>query len=305
MTSDNQKIILIAGGSGMIGQKLVELLKSKKFQVCYLTRSNKADGIKSYHWDPEKKTIADAAIAKADVIINLAGEGIANKIWSSRRRRKIINSRLLSTNLLSESLQRIPNKVQLVINASAIGIYGDTGDRIMHEDARAADDFMGQTCSRWEAAASAFQKLAIRTVILRIGLVLAKEGGILPSIRRPLHFGMAPYFGSGEQYQSWIHINDLCKMMVLAINDENISGTYNAVAPGPLSNKNFMKLMTHILKGWFFVFSVPSFLLKMILGEMSKLVLNSTRASSKKIEAAGFSFTYPQADVALRDLIGK
>lgn len=305
VTADKQKTILIAGGSGLIGQKLVELLKSNKFNVTYLTRKKNADGIKSYHWDPEKKAIDASAITKADVIINLAGEGISNKRWTSGRKRKIINSRIFSTTFLAESLGRIPNNVQLVINASAIGIYGDTGEKIVHEDEKPSSDFLGQTCSRWEAAATAFQKLSIRTVIFRIGLVLATEGGILPTISRPLQFRLAPYFGNGSQYQSWIHINDLCRMIVLAITDENISGTYNAVAPGPLSNKNFMKLMTQILDKWFLVFSIPAVFVKIIMGEMSKLVLDGTRASSEKITDAGFTFTYPQADDALRDLLGK
>ncbi|MBL0341545.1 MAG: TIGR01777 family protein [Bacteroidetes bacterium] len=241
----------------------------------------------------------------ADVIINLAGEGIADKRWTARRKRKIINSRIFSTNLLVESLKVIPNKVQLIINASAIGIYGDTGEMIMNESSPLADDFLGQTCKRWELAAHEFEKQKIRTVIFRIGLVLAAEGGFLPQIKQPLRFGFAPYIGNGQQYQSWIHINDLCRMMMMAIENDSWNGTYNAVAPGPLSNKNFMKLLTHILGGRFLLVKIPKFLIRILFGEMSKLVTGGTRVSSKKIEAAGFSFSYPQANHALRDLLGK
>jgi len=305
VNTDQKKIVLIAGGSGMIGTRLAELLRSNKFEVHFLSRRKNDQQKDTFLWDPEKGVIDEKAIRLADVLINLAGEGIADKRWTSRRKRKIVNSRMFSTNLLHKSLSEIPNKVQLMINASAIGIYGNTGMQIMHEEHKAASDFLGQTCLRWENAALQIEKLNIRTVIFRIGLVLSTAGGFLPRILQPFKFGVATYLGSGEQYQSWIHIDDLCKMMIKAIRDENLHGVYNAVAPGPLNNKNLIKLISQILAGGHIFIKIPSLLLKFIFGEMSVAVLGGTRASSEKIEKAGFSFKYPQANQAIRNLLGK
>jgi uncharacterized protein len=296
-----KKTILVAGGSGLIGTRLAELLESKSYRVILLSRNakNRRDNI--FHWDPDKKTIEDAAIQQADVIINLAGEGIADKRWSARRKRKIINSRILSTNLLIESLAKIPNKVEAFINASAIGIYGDTGEMIMHEDSPVSNDFLGQTCTRWEQAAMKFT--TGRLVIFRIGIVLAQEGGMVQEVQKSIRFGFAPYFGTGKQYQSWIHIDDLCRMFSRAIRDSDIKGIYNAVSPGPLSNRNFMKLLSQIMGGNAFLIRIPKFFMQLLLGEMSKVVVEGSRVSSKKIEATGFTFKFPQANSALRNVL--
>ncbi len=305
MSSNQIKTVLIAGGSGMIGTRLAELLKSNNFEVRFLSRRRTEKQKDTFLWDPEKGMIDEQAIKEADILINLAGEGIADKRWTARRKRKIVNSRMFSTNLLYKSLSEIPNKVQLVINASAIGIYGNTGIQIMHEEHSASSDFLGQTCLRWENAAKQFEKLKIRTVIFRIGLVLSTNGGFLPRILQPFKFGIATYLGSGEQYQSWIHIDDLCTMMIKSIRDKNIIGVYNAVAPGPLNNKNLIKLISHILGGGHLIIQVPSMILKFIFGEMSIAVIGGTRASSEKIEKTEFSFKYPQANQALSNLLGK
>lgn len=305
MSTTAVKTILIAGGSGLVGKRLTTLLESKKYKVLLLSRGKNSGSGNIIHWDPEKKIIDRHSVEQADVIINLAGEGIADKRWTPSRKRKIVNSRIFSTNLLSETLASTPNNVKLVINASAIGIYGNTGEMIMHEDGAVADDFLGKTCSRWENAAANFSTLGIRTVIFRIGVVLSDQGGMLTEIRKPMRFGIAPVFGSGNHYLSWIHIDDVCRMMLKAVTDEGLNGVYNAVAPGPLSNKNFMKLLTHIIGGDFWMVRIPKFVMKLILGEMSKVVTEGTRVSPDKIESAGFVFNYPKASNALRDLLDK
>lgn len=298
------KTILVAGGSGLVGRRLSQLLESRHFKVIRLSRapSNPTKGV--FHWDPSKGEIDMNAFSEADVVINLAGESIAGGLWTPWRRRKIINSRIQSTALLAKTLREQPNKVALVINASATGIYGDTGDMIMNEDSPVATDFLGTTCQRWEKEANAFSVAGIRTVIYRIGIVLSEEGGMLAEIRKPMLFRVLTVFGSGNQYQSWIHIDDLCRLMVRAINHEEIRGVYNAVAPGPLTNRNMMKLIGQIAGGFFFRIRIPSFFMRMMMGEMSKIVVSGTRVSSKKIESTGFKFSYPQADSALRNLIG-
>ncbi|MFM7078930.1 MAG: TIGR01777 family oxidoreductase [Bacteroidota bacterium] len=300
-----QKTILVAGGSGLVGRRLSSLLESRHFKVIRLSRAPSDPSRGIYHWDPSKGEIDHEAIAKADVIINLAGESIAGALWTPWRRRKIINSRVLSTRLLAQTLKNHPNKVSLVINASATGYYGDTGDMIMNEESPNASDFLGTTCKRWEDEATAFMESGKRTVIYRIGIVLSDEGGMLSEVMRPALFRVLTVFGSGMQYQSWIHIDDLCRLMVRAINHEEIAGVYNAVAPGPLTNRNFMVLLGQILGGFFMRIRIPTFFMRMLMGEMAKIVVHGTRVSSKKIEATGFKFTYARADDALRNLLGK
>lgn len=296
------KNILIAGGSGLIGKRIAALLESKSFNVYHLTRNPDLKG-NYFFWDPEKKQIDKNAIENADVIVNLAGTSLANQRWTAMRKRQIVNSRMFSTNFLFESLQSIPNHVKLVINASAIGIYGNSGVLFMNENSPVANDFLGKTCQRWEQASHQFEKINIRTVIFRMGQVLSEEGGMLPELIKSLRYGIMPVFASGNQYQSWIHIDDVCKMISKAIVDDSISGVYNAVAPGPLSNRNFMLLLTQILDKKYFEIRIPAIFMKLMLGEMSIVVINGTRASCKKIEAAGFVFKYPQADMALRNLL--
>lgn len=305
METSDKKIILIAGGSGFIGKRLSKVLHGLNYKVCFLTRSKTANGKDFFNWDPEKKVIDESAIKIADVIINLAGENIGESRWTAGRKRKIVNSRIFSTNLLYESLAKIPNKVKLVINASAIGYYGNTGDLIMNEESPASTDFMALTCKRWEEAAHNFNKLNIRTVIVRIGLVLAPEAGVFPEMMKPIKFGFAPYFGNGKQYQSWIHIDDLCKIFEKCVRDSKMNGTYNAVAPGPLSNKNFMKLITQIMSDKILLVRIPAIFMMIAFGEKAKLLLHGSRVSSKKIEAAGFTFAFPQAGAAIRNILGK
>lgn len=299
------KTILVAGGSGLVGRRLSALLESRHFRVHRLSRAASDPSKGVYHWDPSKGEIDLNAFNDADVVINLAGESIAGALWTPWRRRKIVNSRIHSTALLARTLKNHPNKVTLVINASATGIYGDTGDKIMNEESPTAQDFLGITCQRWEHEAKAFSNAHIRTVIYRIGIVLSNEGGMLSEIKKPMLFRVLTVFGSGNQYQSWIHIDDLCRLMVRAINHPEINGTYNAVAPGPLTNRNLMILIGQIAGGFFLRFRIPSVLMRLAMGEMAKIVVEGTRVSSKKIEATGFKFTYPQADSALRNLFGK
>lgn len=305
MPEKEYKTVLVAGGSGIIGKRLAELLESKSYHVLFLSHTDTIQGKNVYHWNPEKKIIDKRAIQEADVIINLAGAPIAGVRWTATQKRKIINSRIHSTNLLYETVSSTPNHVKLIINASAVGIYGNTKDLIMHEESPLSNTFLGQTCQRWENAACQFHKTGIRTVIFRIGIVLSSEGGMIEELLKVLKYGIAPYVGTGKQYHSWIHVDDLCRMMSRAIKYEEIKGIYNAVSPGPLSNKNIIKLLSQLLGGGHFIFRIPAIFLKLALGEMSTIILHGSRVSSKKIEATGFVFNYPQADVALRNILDK
>lgn len=296
--------VLIAGGSGLIGTRLKALLERKNCQVALLSRKSHP-GIKTFHWDPEKKILDPESLRWANTVVNLAGENIAGGRWTIRRKRKIRNSRIFASELLAESLRSQNHRVDTVIQASAIGIYGDTGNKILHEDYPPGNDFLANTCVRWEHAAHKFIDCGIRTVILRIGLVLSDEGGVLSKLITPMRLGIAPVPGNGTQYMSWIHIDDLCRLIAHAVQNKSYQGVYNAVAPGPVSNYNFMKLLSHVRGGGHFLLHIPKSLIRLLIGEKSALITEGQRVSAEKAENAGFTFHYPSLGLALKDLAAK
>jgi uncharacterized protein (TIGR01777 family) len=305
--------ILITGGTGMIGTALTQFLTGKQHQVIILTRHpNTGSSAISYAgWDPAKETIDAGAIQKADYIINLAGAGVADKRWTKKRKEEIINSRVQSGQLLVKALQEIPNKVKAVISVSGIGWYGDDIKRkasqpFFTEQDPADDDFLGQTCTQWEAAIEPVTALNKRLVIFRCGIALSTTGGAFTEFLKPVRWGLATIFGSGSQVISWIHIDDLCRLFLKAIENEKMQGVYNAVSPQPVTNKNFMLSLAKKIKGRFFLpFYVPSFILKMVLGEVSVELLKSATVSCEKISDTGFQFLFPSVDAAMDDLIKK
>ena len=307
--------VLITGGTGLVGTAVKTLLEHKGYEVVLLTRSKTP--IKGQaHWDINAGTIDSAAIAAADYIIHLAGAGVADKRWSTARKQEILDSRTKSSALLVKALQETPNKVKAVISASAIGWYGpDNNDKHNIEGTSQGfvetdpsyPDFLGTTCAAWEASiapvtnnTSGLQK---RLVCLRTGIVLSKNGGALKEFLKPLAVRMAAVLGNGKQMISWIDVRDLAKMFVYALENENISGSYNAVAPAPVSNKTLTQTLAKVLYGKFYITTyVPSFVLKIMLGEMSIEVLKSTSVSAQKITDAGFVFDYPTITSSLSTL---
>jgi uncharacterized protein (TIGR01777 family) len=304
--------ILITGGTGMVGQQLTGVLLSKGYDVIWLSRESgkkEIDGktIRIASWNLKEQTIDETAIQQADHIIHLAGTGVAEKRWTDKRKQEILDSRTQSSALLVKALQTIPNKVQSVISASAIGWYGPDEDNILGssftEDMPAYPDYLGSTCKAWEESITPVTELGKRLVKLRIGIVLSTTGGALAEFKKPLKGGMAAILGSGKQMISWIHVHDLCRMFVYAIENQSMQGTFNAVAPHPVSNKELTLTLAKQKNGSFYIpFYVPAFLLKMILGEMSIEVLKSATVSSHKIEEQGFRFEYATVQQALRDL---
>jgi uncharacterized protein len=295
------KTVVITGGTGLIGTAFSKLLTEQGYQVIILTRHPKpATGNVSYaSWNPDNKTIDRAAIEQADYIINLAGAGVADKRWSKKRKQEIVISRVNSGVLLIKALQDIPNKVQAVISVSGIGWYGDDNKReagkpFFIEGDPAADDFLGTTCVQWEESVEPVKQLGRRLVIFRVGVVLSDKGGALPEFKRPVRFGIAAFLGNGKQQLSWIHIDDVCRMFLFALENERIDGIYNATAPHPVSNKELTTTLAKKMKGNFYIpVYVPSFVLKIVLGELSIEVLKSATVSSEKIGKAGFQFLYP------------
>ena len=311
--------VMITGGTGLLGKALSNYLSNHGYHVIILSRqvntvfikqpSEPTKGTLQYaRWDIKNKEIDLQAFRETDYIIHLAGAGVMDKKWTKAYKQEIVNSRVESSKLLLNTLITVPNHVKAFIGASAIGFYGEDKQppRAFVEEDPPASGFLAETCSRWEESTQSVTQLNIRRVILRIGIVLSKEGGALRSFMKPMRFRVAPILGNGKQMVSWIHIADLCRMILFAIENEQVQGYYNAVAPEPINNLTLNKALASKMKGsFYFPFHVPSFLLKWLLGEKSIEVLKSTTVSSEKIQKEGFRFDYPTIDIALNELIKK
>ncbi|MEP7257950.1 MAG: TIGR01777 family oxidoreductase, partial [Flavitalea sp.] len=289
--------ILITGGTGLIGKTLSQMLIAKGYQVIILSRSAKPPrgGLSFAVWDIQNETIDLEVIRKADHIIHLAGAGVADKRWSAKRKREIVDSRVKSGELLVNALKNNNHQVKTLVSSSAIGWYGpDPSIPNPHpfvESDPPAKDFLGEACKVWEQSVQPITQQGIRLVVLRTGIVLSNDGGAFVEFKRPLAFGLATILGSGKQMISWIHIDDLCRIYISAIENNKLQGTYNAVAPHPVSNKEMVLKMASRMRGKTFMsIHVPAFALKIALGEMSIEVLKSATVNSKKISQAGFNF---------------
>lgn len=306
--------VLITGGTGIIGKRLSSLLIKKGYKVIILTRNHnlKHKTIPSNasfaSWDPEKGEIDIQSVQQAEYIINLAGANIAEKRWTMKRKAIITESRINSGELIAKTIKENANKIKAVINASAIGWYGEDDllkkdSQPFTEDLPVAWDFLGETCRKWEESIEPVTKTGKRLVIIRTGLVLSLNGGILKELTRPARFGIAALFGNGKQMQSWIHIDDLCRIYIHALENE-LQGVYNAVAPKPVDNKTLVTELAKKIKGTFFTtIYIPAFILKWFLGEMSTELLKGVTVDCNKIRSTGFRFLFPSLDAALNDLI--
>ncbi len=299
------KNILITGGTGLVGKQMTTLLLEKGYKVSYLSRKKQViPGVKVYTWNVKEGKIEDEAIAQADYILHLAGAGVADKLWTKEYKQEIYDSRVVATKLLVEKLATVPNACQAFVQASAIGYYGlDTQDQWVDENSPAGTDFLATVTRDWEAAATQIQKTAIRHVALRIGVVLSDEGGALEKLSLPVRFFAGAALGSGKQYISWIHIADLCAMLIKAIEDPKWRGVYNSVAPNPVTNAEMTQVIGKVLNRPVFLPNVPAFVLKMGMGEMAGIALSGNRVSCQRAEQAGFKFVYPQIETALRGLL--
>jgi len=308
---NNKSTILITGGTGLIGTALSKLLIANKHDVIILSRKipeQKAvndPAIQYAKWNIREQMIDEEAIKKADHIVHLAGASVAEKRWTSSRKKEIIESRILSSELLVKALKEIPNNVLSVISSSAIGWYGgdSRAKTPFMEDDPAAEGFLGETCKAWEESIEPVRKLGKRLVKLRTGIVLSNRGGALYEFKKPLNLGVASILGNGKQVMSWIHIDDICRMYSYAIENQQLHGVYNAVAPHPATNKELVLQLAKKMRGNFFVpIYVPAFVLKMVLGEMSIEVLKSATVSNQKIRQAGFRYLYPSLEACIEHL---
>jgi uncharacterized protein (TIGR01777 family) len=290
---DNKKV-LIAGGSGFIGQKLTSLLIDRGYDVSTLTRTPKNS--KDIFWNPKKKEINLSQLSEIDVLVNLVGENIGLGRWTKKRKKELVDSRVDSTTFLCEIAEKMP-KLSYFISASAINCYGKESDKIHKESDDFGDNFLSQLIKSWENASD---KLASKIPVakLRIPIVLSENDGALVRIKKITNFGLGAPLGSGKQTMPWIHIADLCRLFAFAI-DKKLVGSYNVNA-GLDSNKDFMKSVALSMKRPFFLPPVPSFLLKLFLGEQACIVLEGIKVSNEKIRAAGFTFQDTTLSSALK-----
>ena len=307
--------VLITGGTGTIGKRLSAMLVEKGYQVIILTRNvetakQQSPAITFAGWDVNKNYIDAGAVQKADHIIHLAGANVADGRWTDKRKQEIVDSRTKSSSLLVKALRENDNKVKTVISASATGWYGpDTPKSLQFgfkEDEPADTDFLGETCRLWEDGIQPVQVLGKRLIKLRTGIVLSKDGGAYVEFKKPLKGGLATIMGSGKQIVPWVHVDDICRMYIYAIEHESMQGVYNAVAPHPVSNKQLILTIAQKLNPHFYIpVHAPAFALKLALGEMSIEILKSVTASADKMVATGFNYLYPTIDTAVKELAAK
>jgi uncharacterized protein (TIGR01777 family) len=297
--------VMIAGGSGLIGSHLTSHLLSAGYSVSHLTRSRgNVSGVRTYLWDPEKNIIDPEALEKVDYLIHLAGANIGEKRWTGRRKSEIIKSRVDSAGLLYKVISENKIPLKAFITASAVGYYGSlTTDKIFVEGDPPADDFLGSVCASWEAAADLFGNMRIRTVKIRTGVVLGKNDSALSKMMMSAKYGFLVQTGNGSQYMPWIHIDDICKIYLKAIEDPNMNGPYNAVSPQHVTHKKFVKTLARVIGKPVLQIPVPEFILRAALGEMSDVILKGSRVSSQKILDSGYRFKLSQLEDALIDII--
>ena len=302
--------VLITGGTGMVGQSLTDVLLENGYEVIILTRSPKKSSrlhVSFAKWDIDQNYIDPKALEVANIIVHLAGDSVATKRWTAKRKQEILDSRVKSGFLLTNALKTMKHQVHTFIGASAIGWYGPDTDLSLKEGFVESDtvdhSYLGDTCKAWEDSVASIAALGIRKVTLRIGIVLNKRGGALLEFMKPARLAVAAVLGDGKQMVSWIHHQDLSAMILFSMTHKNVEGIFNAVAPVPINNETLTLQIASKYHSWHLKVFVPAWALKIILGEMSIEVLKSAHVSSKKIQEQGFEFKYPTITSALDQLL--
>lgn len=297
--------ILLTGGTGLLGKHLTELLLQKGYSVSHLSRKpGNMPGVTTFLWDVSKGVIDEKCLNDVDLIIHLAGAGIADKHWTEKRKKLLIESRTKSIGLIYDLMRKTPHQVKTVISASATGYYSNRRDELLTEESKPGTDFLAECCIQWEKAVDEGQDLVARILKFRTGVVLTKDGGALPLLALPVKFGVGSPIGSGKQWIPWIHWKDVADMYLFGIENASLAGVYNMTAPNPATNEQLTKGVARQLHRSLWVPRVPAFALKLVLGEMSLVVLGSTRVSADKIEKEGFVFKYPEVADALKEIYG-
>ncbi len=297
------KNVLITGGNGLVGSRLTQLLIAKGYNVSHLVRrkSGRKD-VNEYLWNVNEKFVEEGAFNSLNAIIHLAGAGIADKPWTDARKKEIIDSRVLSTQLLNEKLKKSSQKIKSFVSASAIGFYGlEKRTEPLRETDGSGKGFLSDCCVQWENAVHEIKPYTDNLSILRIGVVLSEKGGALPKISMPVKLGIGSPLGSGKQIVPWIHLDDLCNMFIFAMEKE-LSETFNAVSPEITDNSTLTKTVANALRKPYFFPNVPAFAIKLLYGELADLVLLGTAVSSEKIQKSGFQFQFKNLEDAINEI---
>ncbi|GGX23013.1 TIGR01777 family oxidoreductase [Aquimarina muelleri] len=298
--------VLITGATGLIGKEIVKLCHQSNIDVNYLTTStSKIDSkpnYRGYFWDPKKRELDAECFDEVEVIINLVGATVAKR-WTSSYKKEILESRTGTASLILESLKNTKHSIRHIVSASAVGVYPNSFQNYYTEDVSEQDSgFLAEVVTQWENAVLQFETLGIGVSLLRIGLVLSARGGAFPKITKPIQIKLGACFGSGKQWQSWIHIHDLARMFLFVI-EEELTGVFNAVAPNPVSNEKLTYIIAEKLNEKIILPNIPKFLMKLILGEMHNILFSSQRVCNDKISTAGFIFDYDNIRSAVDVLI--
>lgn len=298
-----QKTILISGASGTVGRSLIPYLHDKGYKIHALSRKNvEIKHAKVFIWDVEKKFVDIKCLEQVSIIIHLAGEGIADKNWSDERKKQIIDSRVNGAELLLQIVKQNNIKLEKFISASAVGYFGaDADDKIYTEEDKPATDFLGECCIKWEAAADNFKEIC-EVIKIRLGIVLDKNTGALPKLMLPIKFGFASALGAGTQSMAWIHIDDVVEIFYNALTNAEMSGAYIASSPQHQTNKSFTSVVAKAITRPYFLPNVPGFLLKMVFGEMSIVLLKGQHVYPKKLLDQGYTFKYEALEDAVINL---
>jgi uncharacterized protein (TIGR01777 family) len=296
--------ILISGGSGLLGQSISGHLKKQGDEVAWLSReSGTVNGIKKYRWDPDKNEIDLNAFENVEQLVHLAGAGIFDKAWTKSYKQQIIDSRVKSSELLVNTIQKNNFRIKTLVGTSASGYYGaDTGEKIITEKDPAGNDFLSKVCVDWEQSYKAFERLGIRTVILRLGIILSSKGGYYERMQKIRKFGLVPVMGPGSQKVPWVHVEDAARAYVYAISNAAMSGSYNLVASQMVSAKNLSANIAGAKSKAILTPLTPAFVLKLAMGEKAASLTGSQMISNRKLKDAGFQFTYDSIESAVREL---
>ncbi|MGK7911894.1 MAG: TIGR01777 family oxidoreductase [Synechococcus sp.] len=300
--------IAIAGGTGFVGQRLVELLLQAGHSVAVLTRNpanaplSAADKLELIAYDPFSVESWGTALSGCDGVVNLAGEPLTENRWSDRQKDEILRSRTRTTSMMVKAIEALESKPSVVVSASAVGYYGPHGDEELDESAAPADDFLARVCKEWEAAAQPLETMGVRLVQIRIGIVLGKDGGALGKMLAAFQMFVGGPIGSGKQWLSWIHRDDLAGLILYALTTNSVSGVLNGTAPNPVKMSEFSDTLGKVLArpSWL---PVPPIALEIILGEAAQVVLTGQRVLPTRTLQQGYSFTYSQLEPALREIL--
>ena len=301
--AEKSKNILVTGATGLIGSRIVRNLQQKGHTIKILTRDpSRVKNAEAFEWDIESGYIDPNCLVGINTIIHLAGAGIADKRWTKKRKKEIVDSRIESTRLLFDTIEKTGSKIDTIISASGAGYYGNRGDEVLTEESSNGTGFLAECCKQWEDAIDEGHRFCDRIVKLRIGIVLTRHGGALVELEKPINFFAGASLGSGKQWIPWIHLYDMISIFEKVVEDPSFNGVYNTSSPFPVTNSEFTRTIAKKLHRPVWPVNVPESLLRILLGEMSEVVLISDRNSAQKLLDAGFLFRYPALDNALTEI---